>query len=145
MSKVPAHWEIMPDIVRFIEKETRGYKRPLILGNGDVQSPEEAKEKVNQTGCDGVMIGRGIFGNPFLFSTENKKVDLETKLKVLTEHIEIFGELFGKEKPFALMKKHFKSYIADFSGCADLREKLYNTNNTDDAIKVIKNFTANSL
>ena len=64
MSDVPAHWELMPEIVKLrdeISPET------LIIGNGDVMTLVEADEKARATGCDGVMFGRAIFGNPWLF------------------------------------------------------------------------------
>ncbi len=64
MSDVPAHWELMPEIVKMrdeISPET------LIIGNGDVESVADGAEKIKKYGCDGVMIGRGIFGTPWLF------------------------------------------------------------------------------
>ena len=64
MSDVPAHWELMPEVVKLrneISPET------LIIGNGDVMSLNDAREKTEKYGCDGVMIGRGIFGTPWLF------------------------------------------------------------------------------
>lgn len=72
MSLVPAHWELMPDIVKFIHKNTTSDSRPVVLGNGDVKNLDEANQKIRDTGCDGVMIGRGIFGNPWLFNMERK-------------------------------------------------------------------------
>src|SRR3989344_1997919 len=88
MSKVPAHWEYMKRIV-----ELRNELAPdtLILGNGDVATIDEAMKKVEETGCDGVMIGKGIFGNPWLFS--KKAPTLEEKLRVLIEHTKLFEEL----------------------------------------------------
>lgn len=107
MSKVPAYWDAMADIVALRNKMfTTSKKRPLILGNGDVQTIAEAYEKVARYGCDGVMIGRGIFGNPWLFKTSGKKgyissapshcpqISLEEKLRVMLEHTYVFEKLF---------------------------------------------------
>jgi tRNA-dihydrouridine synthase len=80
MSDVPAHWELMPEIIKMrdeISPET------LIIGNGDVESLEQAVEYANKYGCDGVMIGRGIFGAPWFFAelqatgTEAKRIPRE--------------------------------------------------------------------
>ncbi|MEK7646696.1 MAG: tRNA-dihydrouridine synthase [Patescibacteria group bacterium] len=70
MSDVPAHWELMPEIVALrdrLQADIPAEGRTLIIGNGDVMSVEEARVKVAASGCDGVMIGRGIFGTPWLF------------------------------------------------------------------------------
>jgi len=74
MSKVPAHWEMMKRIVE-IRNVMSPHRRPaekagktLIIGNGDVTGIDDAKRKCEETGCDGVMLGRAIFGNPWLFA-----------------------------------------------------------------------------
>lgn len=135
MSDVPAHWELMPEIMKMrdiISRET------LILGNGDVMSVEEAKKKVQETGCDGVMIGRGIFGNPWLFSC--KMPSVEERLKVLVEHTKLYEKLLGKVKSFALMKKHFKAYVSGWDGAKELRVKLMETANAEQVESVVKSY-----
>ena len=128
MSKVSAHWELMEEIV---EMRDRISPSTLIIGNGDVKNLEEAREKVLETGCDGVMLGRAIFGNPWLFA-EPTMSDLATpkgrtlseQLETLIEHTHLFEELFGSHKSFAIMKKHFKAYVNGFDGASELRAKL---------------------
>ena len=149
MSKVPARWEFVKlavEIRNSLGKET------LILGNGDVKDLAEAKVRVEETGADGVMLGRAIFGNPFLFQSSaehwNKRED---KLRVLVEHTKLFEELFmgppAGGKNFAVMKKHFKAYISGFDarptersfgrGAGDLRAKLMETNNASEVEKIV--------
>lgn len=72
MSKVPAHWELMNDVVKLVRDMTGELKDggTIVIGNGDILSLKEGKEKANKTGCDGVMIGRGIFGTPWFFDEE---------------------------------------------------------------------------
>lgn len=133
MSKVPAHWELMPEMVEFIKEHSNEETRPIILGNGDVKNLNEAKEKIAQTGCDGVMIGRGIFGNPWLFSGRTD-IGLEEKFAVLLEHTKLFENTFGADtgtlghsgyvKNFEIMKKHYKAYVNGFDGAKDLRAQL---------------------
>jgi tRNA-dihydrouridine synthase len=69
MSKVPAHWDIMPDIVALRDEIA---PQTLIIGNGDVRDREHGLELISTTGCDGVMIGRGVFANPFCFAAEQE-------------------------------------------------------------------------
>lgn len=137
MSKVPAHWELMPRIMELAKGSDT-----LILGNGDVATPAEAREKVEGYGCDGVMIGRGIFGNPWLFSEREPSV--KERLEVLKEHIELFDQLHGGHKNFNVMKKHFKAYITDFDGSAELRHKLMSAATATEAVDVIECFLKNT-
>jgi nifR3 family TIM-barrel protein len=131
MSKVPAHWELMPEIVEYIHSQTLEDNRPIILGNGDIPSLEDGRVKVAATGCDGVMIGRGIFGNPWLFNPEygpegsgKKQPTQKQRLSVLLEHAELFEKYYAGFRSFEIMKKHFKAYIHSFDGAAELRAEL---------------------
>ncbi len=135
MSDVPAHWELMPEIVKMrneISPET------LIVGNGDVMSLEEAHARVKESGCDGIMIGRGIFGNPWFFS--GKSVTPEERLKGLVKHTKLFENKLGDVKNFAIMKKHFKAYVSGWDGAKELRVKLMETTNGAEVDKVIKEY-----
>ena len=91
--------------------------------------------RVEETGCDGVMLGRAIFGNPWLF-TEHE-ASREEKLRVLIEHTKLFEELLGEYKNFAIMKKHFKAYVKDFDGAGELRAKLMETNNAKEVEEIV--------
>ena len=150
MSKVDAHWEEMPKIIKFINEHTTLETRPVILGNGDVKDIEHAQALVKETGCDGVMLGRAIFGNPFLFNVGRSEASgnppsLEEKLSVLLEHTKLYEKMFDGIKPFDIMKRHFKAYVAGFTGAAEVRNQLYECKNADDVEKVIKNFLAQPL
>ena len=106
MSDVPAHWDVMKRIVE-IRDEMK--VETLIFGNGDVLNLKEAEEKIKETGCDGIMLGRAIFGNPWLFanslpmntdeklmdpdkpiSVNQKIISVDQRLKVLIEHTKLF-------------------------------------------------------
>jgi len=138
MSKVPARWEF---IKRAVEIRDEMGSKTLIFGNGDVNNLNEARERVEETGCDGVMLGRAIFGNPWLFSNLNNSSEIhrdkgivtpEDRLKVLLEHVRLFDKLLGEYKSFAVMKKHFKSYLSGFDGAQEIRTKLMETNNLEE-------------
>lgn len=119
MSKVPAHWDLMKEVVKV--RDELG-KETLIIGNGDVVNLSQARKKCEETGCDGVMIGRGIFGNPWVFSGHTPSIP--EKLKVMVEHTKLFEEILGRKKNFAIMKKHYKAYAEGFDGAKELRVEL---------------------
>lgn len=133
MSNVPARWDLMNKIVEIRDKMK---VKTLIIGNGDIADIKDAKRKAKEAGCDGVMIGRAIFGNPWLFS--EKTVSLKKKLEAMAEHTKLFEKKLGKNKNFAIMKKHFKAYVNGFDGAKELRMKLMETKNAKQVEKIIK-------
>jgi len=137
MSKVPANWDYIMRVAKLVKKSG---KNILVIGNGDIQSLNEAKEKAKKYGCDGVMIGRGVFGNPWIFDRNKIKITMEEKLKALLEQTKLFEKLLGKEKNFSVMKKHFKAYVNGFEGAHDLRVKLMKTNSYSEVKKIINSY-----
>jgi len=125
MSRVPARWE---HIKYAVEIRNEKGSETLIFGNGDVCSVAEALQKVKETGCDGVMIGRAICGNPWLFAKDSPKFLPKDKLEVLVEHTKLFQELLP-HKRFELMKKHYKAYVTGWDGAMELRMKLMDARN----------------
>tara|TARA_Y100000310_G_scaffold315100_1_gene365273 strand:- start:2052 stop:3032 length:981 start_codon:yes stop_codon:yes gene_type:complete len=142
MSRVPANWEA---ISRAISIRNDLNSDTYILGNGDVTDLNDAQNKVKETGCDGVMLGRAIFGNPWLFNKKMNKKDLSISeiLSVLVEHTYLFEELIGDVKNFAVMKKHFKAYVNEFDGAKELRMLLMEQSCAKDVEKVLQNFSKN--
>lgn len=135
MSDVPARWEHVKQVVEI--RDAMGVKTKII-GNGDVRNIAEAKLRVEETGCDGVMLGRAIFGNPWLFAEGVPTV--EEKLRVMVEHTKLFEKLLGKYKNFAIMKKHYKAYVNGFDGAKELRVKLMEAENASEIEALIKEF-----
>ncbi|MFA5830844.1 MAG: tRNA-dihydrouridine synthase [Candidatus Paceibacterota bacterium] len=145
MSDVPARWE---HIARAVEIRDEMKSETLIIGNGDIKTLEEGRQKAKETGCEGIMIGRGIFGNPWLFSGRKDEPTREEKFAVLLEHTYLFEELFGENpfgklrvKNFAIMKKHYKAYIEGFPGAKELRMKLMEAENGREAESILKTFS----
>ena len=138
MSKVPARWE---RVKRAVEIRDELGSDTLILGNGDALSLEDAKQKVADTGADGVMLGRAIFGNPWLFHPEKdlSTVSLEERLRVMVEHTKLFVELLP-HKNFAVMKKHYKAYVNGFDGAKELRMDLMETNTPEEVEHIVDEF-----
>jgi nifR3 family TIM-barrel protein len=136
MSKVEAHWEEIAHAVKI--RDSVGSKT-LIVGNGDVKDLNDARKKAKETGADGVMIGRGIFGNPWLFANPAYTPTVEEKLRVMVEHTKLFEKLCS-HKNFAVMKKHYKAYVTGFDGAKELRIKLMNTKDAAEVESMVKKF-----
>ncbi len=119
MSLVPAHWDRMARAVEI----ARG-SGTLMIGNGDVRSLAEARQKCAETGCDGVMLGRAIFGNPWLFDETKVTATVRERLEALIVLTEIFEATWQGTKNFELLKKHFQAYVTGFPGARELRHEL---------------------
>lgn len=147
-SKVPAHWDQMK-----IVSELRNKIAPqtIILGNGDIESQEQAEQMVKQYQIDGVMIGRGIFHDPFLFNGDKKLEDLDfdERMKLLLHHSELFEAEWasgseeppaqrGPEKHFEILRKYYKIYTHGLPNAGELREKFMTTKNLDDVKAILK-------
>lgn len=141
MSLVPARWERVKKAVEIRNRLDSSSNRTLILGNGDVSDLFEADARVKETGADGTMIGRGIFGNPWLFSRRTTPPTVVEKLGVLVEHTDLFEKLLP-HKHFPIMKKHYKAYVNGFTGAKDLREKLMQAENAQEVRKIVESFLA---
>ena len=147
MSDVPAHWELAADIVALRDRYAPDM---LLLGNGDVATLEEAHARTKESGMDGVMIGRGMFGNPWFFS--GRTPDLTERLTRLIQHTECFETMYhsnvsrveGRLKNFDVMKRHFKAYINDFDHAKELRVHLMETENAAEVRKIIEIFLRNN-
>lgn len=167
MSKVPARWEevkraveIRNEIQNGDEKKADNIVRAnissektLIFGNGDATDLQDARKKAEETGADGIMLGRAIFGNPWLFAREGsvrsvqgtKEISTEERLRVLAEHTSLFEELLGGTKNFAIMKKHFKAYVNGWEGAKKFRAELMEAKNAKEVEQKISSYLKNGL
>lgn len=138
MSLVPARWERVERAVK-IRNEMKS--DTLIFGNGDVTSVEDARLRSGATGADGAMLGRAIFGNPWLFHPEKDltNVSLKERFRVMIEHTRLFEELLPF-KNFAIMKKHYKAYVNGFPGAHELRSTLMEQKSSDAIEAVVNSF-----
>jgi tRNA-dihydrouridine synthase len=92
-------------------------------------------------GCDGVMLGRAIFGNPWCFSRTVKREDVSIpdRLRVMVEHTKLFEELLP-HKSFAIMKKHYKAYVNGWDGAKELRLKLMETKTAREVEEIVEEY-----
>lgn len=131
MSKVPAHVELIPEIKALRDAIAT---HTLLTINGDIASRQHGEEVVAQTGVDGVMIGRGIFTNPFAFEKAPREHSRQELLGLLRSQLDLFDEWNTPEHPrkFDPLKRFFKIYVRDFEGAAELRDKLMHAKTTDE-------------
>jgi len=139
MSKTKANWG---HVRRVVEIRNEMKLSTKIIGNGDVTDVEQGRKLALLSGCDGIMIGRGIFGNPWLFS--GKTPSLKKKLEVMVDHTKLFEKLLGHHRNFSVMKKHYKAYVNGFEGAKELRVKLMETKNSREVEKIVREFLKNN-
>jgi nifR3 family TIM-barrel protein len=139
MSKVPAHWDKLKTVV---DLRNEMQSTTLIIGNGDIKSLSEARQKVAEAGADGAMIGRGIFENPYLFAetiTLSDKTPQE-KMHLLLEHLQLWQDTWGMAKHFPTLRKFFKVYASGFPGAQELRMQLMETQNPEETEQIVASF-----
>lgn len=137
MSDVPAHWELIPEI-----KKLRDEIAPntLLTINGDIPDRAKGLELIEKHGVDGVMIGRGVFTNPFAFEKEPKEHSVKEFLKLLLLQLELHDK-YTKEiesRPYKPLHRFFKIYVRGFRGAGELRNQLMNTKSTDEARALVE-------
>jgi nifR3 family TIM-barrel protein len=137
MSEVDADWR---EIARAVEVRNASGKNIPLLGNGDVMSVEDALQKCANTGADGVMVGRGIFHNPWFFNRPQPENTTPDKLDLLWRHVELFTKTWEGQRNFAILKRFFKIYTNNFKGAARLRAALMETNSAAEVRKVLDAF-----
>jgi tRNA-dihydrouridine synthase len=143
MSKVDAHWELIPEI-----KKLRDEVAPdtLLTINGDIPDRKTGLELVEKYGVDGVMIGRGIFTNPFAFEKEPNEHTSKELLDLLRLHLDLHDKYSQEVKrPFKPLPRFFKIYVKGFKGASKLRNELMNTKSTNEARELLNEFEAEFL
>lgn len=128
MSQVECHWD---EIAKVVEIRNQMGVKTVIVGNGDVESLADGGQKVVGYGVDGVMIGRGVLHNPWIFAGRGfDEFSREEKIALLRRHVELFYEAFpGDLRPFVVLRRFFKIYLRGFDGAGELREKVMSAKN----------------
>lgn len=138
MSKVDAHWDLISEI-----KELRDTIAPntLLTINGDIPNRQVGMELVEKYGIDGVMIGRGVFHNPFAFEKEGRDHGRTELLDLFRFHLDLFDQ-YTKTDPnlFKPLRRFFKIYVREFRGASDLRLQLMETESTNQVRELLHAF-----
>jgi len=136
-SEALADWK---EIAKAVQIRNSSGKATPLYGNGDVSSVGDAISKCDETGADGVMVGRGIFHSPWFFNHPQPEITVQQRLDLLWRHVDLFTETWGGEKNFAILKRFFKVYTNSFYGAVRLRAELMETNSAADVRAVLDNF-----
>jgi tRNA-dihydrouridine synthase len=141
MSKVPAHWDAIGQV-----RELRDKLAPntLIVGNGDVASRQQGTELVKQYGLDGIMVGRGIFQDPFLFAGVSPwaSYNRQQRIALYQKQVRLFVDTWQNgERNIKTLNKFCKVYISDFDGAKELREQLMAADSTDQLLGLLQENT----
>lgn len=143
MSKVPADWNLIGQV-----SQMRKQLSPdtLIVGNGDVMSYSQGLELADKYELDGIMIGRGIFNDPFVFLKDSEWLTLakEQRIELYTKHVKLFSETWNNnslkiddKKSVKTLNKFCKVYIQSFDGAKELREQLMSANSTNELLNIL--------
>ncbi len=136
MSKVPANWDVIADIRKLRDKLA---PKTLIVGNGDVISRQQGERLAKLHGLDGIMIGRGVFTDPYVFSKNSpwQSLSVKERFDLFEKHIKLFKDVWGDTKPVKVLNKFCKVYINNFDGAKQLREKFMSSKSTKELLSLV--------
>lgn len=150
MSKVGAHYELIPEIIKLRDEIA---PKTLITINGDVTDRQSGEEIAKKYGVDGIMIGRGVFTDPFAFEHVKRQHSRDELLDLLNLHLNLYDK-YSRATPlqgstlhgggalkFDPLKRFFKIYVRDFPGASELRDKLMHAKDTTEVRKIISDFS----
>jgi len=112
----------------------------LIVGNGDVRDRAHGLDLAEKYGLDGIMIGRGIFDDPFAFAQKSpwQEWSRAQKLKLFKKHIELHAKTYqNRERRFETLRKFCKVYINGFDGASELRQQFMETETPQQALALL--------
>jgi tRNA-dihydrouridine synthase len=138
MSLVPAHWDAINDIRILRDKISPSTK---IIGNGDIKNKKQANEYAMKYKLDGIMIGRGIFDDPYAFSDQSEWLNFtrEQKINLFKDHLSLFISTYkNRERNQNVMKRFCKIYINNFAGAKELREQVMVQKTLEDILTILK-------
>jgi tRNA-dihydrouridine synthase len=124
MSKVPARWELIGEVVKLRDQLA---PQTLVVGNGDVENRAHGERLAAEHGLDGIMIGRGIFHDPYAFAAETpwQTKTRKERIELYYRQVKLFGETWMQgERNIKTLNRFCKIYVSDFDGAKELREKL---------------------
>ena len=135
-----ADWSIIKDVKTAVSVP--------VIGNGDIKTPEDAKRMLNETGCDAVMIGRGLLGNPWLIKNtllflNNENYVLPTKqdkIKMCIKHLEYLEETKCEKLAILEIRSHLSWYLKGLEGSNNIKNKVYQCSNMHDIMQLLNKF-----
>ncbi|MEA4829121.1 MAG: tRNA-dihydrouridine synthase, partial [Enterococcus thailandicus] len=135
---VDAHWDLIPQVLAIRDRVA---PQTLITINGDIPDRQTGLQLAEKYGVDGVMIGRGIFKNPYAFEKEPRAHSSKELLDLLHLQLDLQDQ-YAELVPRSIVGLHrfFKIYVKGFPGAGDLRARLMNTKTTDEVREILGRF-----
>ena len=131
-----ADWNIIGEI--------KSFAKVPVWGNGDITTFREANQKILETGVDGVLVGRGAIGNPWIFSGVDKEnLDFHIIREKIVEHLQLMQNFYGEESGLILFRKHFVRYLHGVRGILPLKERLLTEINPDRFMEILMSYIPN--
>lgn len=138
MSKGNAHWEMISEVKKLRDEIA---PQTLLTVNGDIPDRETGLKLVEEYGVDGIMIGRGVFHNPYAFEKEPKEHSSKELLELFRLHLDLFDQYTVDEpRSFKPLRRFFKIYVRGIRGASDLRVQLMETETTNGARALLDEF-----
>lgn len=137
MSKVDAHWDAIAHIVELRDKIA---PNTIIVGNGDVINHAHGLELAKQSGVDGIMIGRGVFHDPYAFAADSpwESVVKEDRIALYRRQVQLFADTWkDNERPIQTLNKFCKIYINGFDGAKEMREQLMAAKSAEELLDLL--------
>jgi tRNA-dihydrouridine synthase len=137
MSKVPASWDFIGEARKLRDKLA---PKTLLIGNGDVTDRKQGLELAEQHDLDGIMIGRGVFHDPYAFTEQSpwETLDKNQRINLYKKHVELFAKTWQQgEHHVYTLNKFCKIYINGFDGAKEMREQLMAAKSTDELLKLL--------
>ena len=120
-----------------------------VIGNGDIKTCYDAKKMLEETGCDAVMIGRGVLGNPWLIKecvdyledgTLPQRVSAKEKMQMLKRHFELLCKDKGEKLALLEIRTHALCYIKGLPGSASIKNQICQTKNSTELFNILNNY-----
>lgn len=137
LSKVPAHWDEIGRAVKIRDHTSPG---TVVIGNGDITTIEQAIHAQSSYGVDGVMIGKGVFHNPWVFERIPQNHTRFESLTLLLKHTKLFCDTYPDPYRFPAMKKYFRIYVRAFPGAVSLINELMETKSYPEVESLVRQY-----
>ena len=134
MSNGPALWN---EIGKAVALRNQSGSSTLVIGNGDVFSYTDAMQRIAQYGVDGVMIGTGVFRNPWMFNSQPVEIGVGQRIDLMRRHITLYQDTWGNGKDYNVLKRFFKIYLNGFANAAHWRDAFMRAGNYEDAFLIL--------